>query len=93
MFMGLVIAIMLIPYSGKIIPGGPFLSIRGDVMPIIISCIVLTIGLRAYRTASLGSRLLILLFCGIALFFIITVLENVVMFATDKYARGPLLDW
>ena len=79
--------------GGHVIPGGPFISIHANVIPVVICLSVIGLAWRALRTAR-GVRCLCVacLILGSAS-VIILVVEDVMMFWLQPYARGVLLAW
>ena len=79
--------------DGRIIPGGPFVSIHAEVLPALSCAVVLLFIARDFRTAS-AARRVGLSFLVLASVSIIAVAAMViVLFCREPYARGVLVAW
>jgi hypothetical protein len=83
----------LLATDGRIIPGGPFFSIHGEIIPVGGCLVILWSVGRAFRSASIvrrvGLSLLALFSAGI-----ITLATAInVAFWFEPHARGDLVGW
>ena len=93
MLAGNLLAWPLLVRGAKVIPGGPFVSVTGDILPVLFSAVVIFIGGSAYASARLGQRLAILLLAGLAVIRIGLALSGIASFTAEPYARGKLIEW
>jgi hypothetical protein len=75
----------------KVIPGGPFLSVIGDLAPAAGCLTVLMLGLASIRTARGGAAVGIGLLLLAGTLLLGSILKGVIVFWCDPYARGTLL--
>jgi hypothetical protein len=78
---------------GRVVPGGPFVSIHADVIPAVTCLGVIVFVWRALRRAPVlvrfGAACVVL---GSAL-VVILIIQDVMMFWLRPYARGVLVAW
>jgi hypothetical protein len=78
---------------GRVVPGGPFVSIHADVVPAVTCLGVIVFVWRALRMAPVlvrvGAACVVL---GSAL-VVILIIQDVMMFWLRPYARGVLFAW
>jgi hypothetical protein len=77
----------------RLVPGGPFISIHADIVPLVASIVAFHLAWRSLRSSGIARRvalLCILLGCVAILFFTIA---DVVSFWSRPYARGVLIGW
>jgi hypothetical protein len=93
MALALFVSWILSGTSEKCIPGGPFVSIVGELLPVVISFLVLTTGFLSLQNApGIGKFIVAVLMCiGAAL--IADVSRQVLSFWFNPYARGTLISW
>ena len=85
------LAILLMPLGlQKVIPGGPFISIFGEAIPLLFFLISLFLEIKLYVAASSKSRIWILLLMGLTILLIGFILFNNLTFWFNPHARGQL---
>ena len=79
--------------GGKMIPGGPFISIHADAAPALMSLGLVAVAWRSLRHGPLWRRLTValIMLCAVAVLFL--VLATVISFWLRPYARGALVSW
>jgi len=77
----------------RTIPGGPFISIHGDILPVMASIVTLVSVVSGIRTVSIVRRGTLFFFgiASIAIFVIVVI--DITTFWRDRYARGALFGW
>ena len=75
----------------KVIPGGPFVSITGDVIPISSAIIAIYHGLICLRSRSLPVKLSALTFILLSTVGLGLNIRFVLSFWLNRYARGDLI--
>lgn len=75
----------------KRIPGGPFISITGNILPVIIAFMTLFITIDAYPHSGITKRIIMLILTGFAYLLAIAAILSVYDFWMDPYARGRLI--
>ncbi|MCX6926811.1 MAG: hypothetical protein NT154_26945 [Verrucomicrobia bacterium] len=84
---------ILIATTGRLIPGGPFVSLHSDVFPVVGCIALLAFGAVGFRFIS-AERRLVLVFAMLASIGLIgVVVTNVLAFWRDPFARGALFAW
>ena len=88
-----VVAALLTLTAAKMIPGGPFVSIRSDLTPFILSVAVIALAWRSLRRGGprrrLGAGIVVLMAAAVAG----VAADNVMSFWLRPYARGALVGW
>ena len=88
-----VLSRVLVATTGRIIPGGPFVSVHGDILPVLGCVALLALGAMGSRAVSpkrrMGFRLAMLASLGL----IGLVVASLASFWRDPFARGPFLQW
>jgi hypothetical protein len=79
--------------SGKLIPGGPFVSVFGDVIPAAFALIAIWCALPFICHPLLKIKASAMAHIALATALLAVVLVNVVGFYFDPYARGDALGW
>jgi len=89
-----VFAFLIAGFFGvKSIPGGPFISFRGDILPHFFTCAALIFSLIRYKPSSTPRRLLALFAAGLALLVSTLTALGTYSFFHDPYARGQFFCW
>ena len=83
----------LVATTARVIPGGPFLSIHSDILPVIGCATVLTLGTITFRAISAERRLGLIAAMITALALIGVVIANVLLFWKTPFARGAMFAW
>ncbi len=91
MSLGLAFAIVIQCLGSiRMIPGGPFVSLFGDILPSILCVAILICGVLTLRSATPGVRVWILGVVLLTTLFLGSVVAGVVTFWLDPHARGAL---
>ena len=86
------VAVFLMPYGfSKTIPGGPFISVVGELIPLLTFCVFIYLEVKQYRISSLHLRVWTLLLIGITVLLIGIILFNNLSYWFTPYSRGQLL--
>jgi hypothetical protein len=88
-----VVAAILSTTGGKLVPGGPFVSIRADLTPFVLCVGVIALSWRSLRHGRLLRRSSVALIVLAAAAVAILVVDQVVSFWLRPYARGALVSW
>jgi hypothetical protein len=92
MGIGLVLAdILSVSGAGKVNPGGPFLSVTGDLVPCALCLAIFACGVLSLRSASAVFRVILLVLLLLTTVFLASVVEGVILFWFWPYARGALI--
>ena len=91
-FFGLVIALTM-SRPMRIVPGGPFLSVSGDLVPLAFCLTILTVCMTWFRGETAAGKVFLLLNIVLATILLAKVLESILLFWFRPYARGVLIDW
>ncbi len=83
----------LIATTGRLIPGGPFLSVHGDILPVVGCLALLAYGAKGFRVIDPDLRLVLAFAMLASVGMIAVVVANVLSFWKDPFARGALLAW
>lgn len=88
-----VVAAGLSLHVGRMIPGGPFISIHADVIPVVVCTVSFHLAWRSLRASGTRRRIALafVIIASVAIF--ILKLEEVVSFWVRPYARGVLIEW
>ena len=87
------LSLFLLAMSFRIIPGGPFVSIRSDIFP-AMSCLgMLFFAARGFRAASAAQRVRLSFLAFVSLGIIMLVIADVAEFCCNHFARGALFGW
>src|SRR5262249_16655372 len=92
MIVGLFLALGM-PHPGRIVPGGPFLSVSGDLVPIALCLTILTVCVTWFRGETLAGKVFLLVVMLSATVLLARLLESILLFWFRPYARGVLIDW
>lgn len=90
----IVYALLALLFGGnapRIVPGGPFISLIGDILPTAAACAAIYTGFRVIRGPSLPRKVIAVLAIVIATVAIGRVLASVYTFWVRPYARGSLI--
>jgi hypothetical protein len=79
--------------GGKIVPGGPFVSLHADAAPAVMSVALVAVAWRSLRHGPLWRRLTVAVFALCAVTVLLLVLDTVISFWLRPYARGALVSW
>lgn len=89
--LGLVgISLLIIAFGGKVIPGGPFISVFGELIPLLILVFFLFVEFKLYIRSNLKLRRWFLLVVCFTVLLIGFILFNNLSFWFDPYSRGRL---
>jgi len=83
----------LLATDAKKIPGGPFVSVHAEILPVVCCMTVLFFVVRNFRAASIASRVGLLFSALISAGIILLVVEFIASFCRDRFARGALFGW
>ncbi len=83
----------LIATRGRLIPGGPLLSVHGAILPAVGCLALLAYGARGFRAIDPDLRLVLAFAMLASAGMIAVVVANVLSFWKDPFARGALLAW
>jgi hypothetical protein len=79
--------------GGKSNPGGPFISVMCDVLPVALAIYSLTASVRLLSDESVLVRVLAFVPMSTAMFAIVSVARNILQFWSNACARGPMIDF
>ena len=89
----ILVSLLLVATDVKVVPDGPFVSVHGEVFPVLCCMAVLFFVARDFRVATTACRIgLSFLALGSA-GIIALVIQIVVSFCHDRFARGTLVGW
>jgi hypothetical protein len=90
-----IVLLSLVLYVTRIwvVPGGPFVSIHGEVVPIYGCVTVMIAAVRAVRRASILGRIGLYFTAATVASISGFMIGNVVSFWRDNYPRGTILGW
>jgi hypothetical protein len=91
MVVGIAISSLLLGTARRIIPGGPFLSVHADLIPIGINLAVLTLGVISFRKAPVEVKVLLVVLLFALTWILASTAEDILSFWFCPYARGDLL--
>lgn len=77
----------------RIIPGGPFISIHSDILPVAGCAVLFAFAAMSLRTSSPPRRVLLLLAMLGSVALTGLVAANIISFWRNPFARGDLLGW
>jgi hypothetical protein len=80
-------------FGVKMIPGGPFVSFRGDILPHIFAIAAFAVALRHYRSYPTIKRIISLCTAGFALLLSAATGLATYSFFYAPYARGAFFRW
>jgi hypothetical protein len=92
-FFVLIVMALTMPSVGRIIPGGPFLSVSGDLVPIALCLTFLTLCMMLFRRETGAGKLFLLVMMLLATGLLAKILESILLFWFRPYARGVLIGW
>src|SRR5579864_8000460 len=84
---------VLVGTTGRIIPGGPFVSFHGDILPVVGCAATLAVSAITFRAISQERRLILGSAMLASLVVIGVVVTNVLSFWNEPFARGAILAW
>ena len=87
----LLAAVLLGVSDNKTVPGGPFISIVHEVIPVVLCFLVSARFVRNWRTSRWSQRVYGALFTLLATFLTGTILKFVISFWMSPYSRGRLI--
>jgi hypothetical protein len=89
----ILVSLFLLGTNVRITPGGPFVSVHGDIFPALSCMAVLFFITRDFRAFS-NARRIGLSFITFFLFGVIAlVVADIVHFSREEFARGVLFAW
>jgi hypothetical protein len=77
--------------DGKLTPGGPFISISAEVLPVVLCVGVVLFGVRSLFFGTARRRVLIALLMLLALTVLWVPLSMAISYWNAPYSRGPLI--
>jgi len=87
------LSLFLIAANVRIIPGGPFVSIHADVLP-VVSCLTMSVfAVQGFRASSIGRRVGLSLMVLVSAATIAFAVAEVASFCHNRFARGALFGW
>ena len=89
----LILVSILLVTDGKIVPGGPFVSVHAEIVPVMCCLAVLFYVVRDFRAASIGRRIGLSFLALGSVGVIALVIQTIVSFCQDRFARGTLVGW
>jgi hypothetical protein len=89
----LIVAASLTVTVGRMVPGGPFISLHADVLPVVACAAAFHLAWRSLRPSSGGRRVALACILLISVAIIFFKVADVVSFWFRPYARGTLIAW
>lgn len=86
-----VVAFLACLATHKVSPGGPFVSLIGEVLPLLCGCVAIFFGVSCVRARPRIYAAIAVVYLLIATYAISVVLSSIVFFWNRPYARGPLI--
>ena len=83
----------LVIYGEKMVPGGPFVSFRGDITPHIFALAALFFAFVRFRSYSTGRRVSSILIAGFAVLISTLTAHSTYAFFHEPFARGTFFRW
>ena len=80
-------------FGGKLRPGGPFISVFGDALPVLAWLSLVALFLRRFSKSSPGAAAYLIMLVLVATVWTALVIAQALTFALHPYARGDLLGW
>lgn len=87
----LIVAAVLSLTVGRMVPGGPFISIHADVVPVLACAAVFHLAWRSLRPSPVGRRIALACILLVSVAIIFFKVSDVVSFWFRPYARGTLI--
>lgn len=88
-----VIAIAIASQTWRVRPGSPYISLTGDLLPILFAIIALAISIKAFRTRNSDAILMAIATIGLSCLAVWFVVVDVLNFWVDPYSRGAMFGW
>ena len=76
-----------------IVPGGPFVSIHAEFLPVVACASVMALAVRRLLEYSVGQCVALFLIACAAAGIIGFIIENMISFWRNPFARGAMLGW
>ena len=89
----LIVAAALSITAGRMVPGGPFISIHADVVPVLACAAAFHFAWRSLRPSPVGRRIALACILSVSVAIIFFIVSDVVSFWFRPYARGTLIAW
>ena len=89
----ILVSMLLVATDVKTVPGGPFVSIHAEILPVVSCLAVLFFVARDFRAASIGRRVGLSFLGLVSVGIIALVIRIVVSFCCDRFAREVLFGW
>ena len=86
-------SMLLVATDAKRIPGGPFVSVHAEIVPVFSCITVLFFVARDFRAASIVRRVGLSFLALVSAGIILIVVEIIASFCRDRFARGALFGW
>ena len=86
----ILVSMLLFATDGKIIPGGPFVSVHAEIVPVLCCLAVLFFIARDFRAASIARRVGLSFLALVSVGIIALVVQFVVSFWCGRFSRGAL---
>jgi len=84
---------LLLATDGKVIPGGPFVSIHAEILPVLCCLAVLFFAAQDFRTSSTIRRIGFSILALVSLGNIGLIVWFIMGFCQNRFARGDLVGW
>jgi hypothetical protein len=89
----ILVSLLLVLTDVKVVPGGPFVSVHAEIVPVLFCLAALFFIARDFRAASIGGRIGLSFLGLVSVGIIALVVQIVVSFCRDRFSRGALLGW
>jgi len=89
----LLVAEMLRPILPKMRPGGPYLSLTGEIIPFCLFIFSIMLIIRDYKIRTIPIKLFSILVIGFWTFYVGKIVLDAISFWNDPYSRGILFGW
>ena len=87
------LSFLLVVSDVRVIPGGPFISIHANVLPVLSCVVMLFFAVRAFRGDCAVRRVGVVAIVLASVGIIAGVILEIVAFWREPFARGVLLGW
>jgi hypothetical protein len=90
-WIGVIVQLGLAIIDEKTTSGGPFISIHGEVVPVLIWLVMTTMGARCLFAGKPSRRLVVAIFLAISTLIALGAVMFVVSYWQSPYSRGALI--
>jgi hypothetical protein len=87
----ILVSLLLVLTDVKVVPGGPFLSIHAEIVPVLCCLAALLFIASDFRAASIGRRVGLSFLALVSTGIIVLVLRIVISFCLDRFSRGAII--